>query len=285
MSLIYPNIVPENNLRLPDALTIKHGPAPLLSRFVLEGDKLARRMGIRLRLRHDFGELLYVNRKQVERGNWYPLMPMFNPEYCDLSPENSYWISGENEYGEIVATHAGHVHYWPNTTLEQEASRMLYMGKAAGQRVVVTAPDAKHITGVVVYGGAAWVRPDFRGKHLSQLLPRLGRAYALARWPIDWGITITAPILVEKGVTTGYGYKHLSRSIIFPDAPTGAVENVLASVSAAEAYDDFEDMLSWGLLRPRSATSSTGLPPDTLLDNIDTKISREGVLHGSNSLS
>ena len=41
MSLIYPNIVPENNLRLPDALTIKHGPAPLLSRFVLEGDKAA----------------------------------------------------------------------------------------------------------------------------------------------------------------------------------------------------------------------------------------------------
>ena len=28
MSLIYPNIVPDNNLRLPDALTIKHGPRP-----------------------------------------------------------------------------------------------------------------------------------------------------------------------------------------------------------------------------------------------------------------
>jgi hypothetical protein len=34
MTLIYPNIVPENNLRLPDALTVKHGPARLLSRFV-----------------------------------------------------------------------------------------------------------------------------------------------------------------------------------------------------------------------------------------------------------
>ena len=30
MTLIYPNIVPENNLRLPDALTVKHGPARLL---------------------------------------------------------------------------------------------------------------------------------------------------------------------------------------------------------------------------------------------------------------
>ncbi len=68
----------------------------------------------------------------------------------------------------------------------------------------------------------------------------------LARWPIDWGISIVAPILVEKGVAAGYGYKHASRSIIFPDAPTGAVENVLLSVSAAEAYDDFTAMLFEG---------------------------------------
>lgn len=285
MSLIYPNIVPENNLRLPDALTIKHGPAPLLSKFVLEGDKLARQLGIRLRLRHDFGDLLYVNKQQVASGNWYPLMPMFDPEYSTLTPENSYWISGEDEYGEIVATHAGHVFYWPHTTLEQEALKMLYCGRADGQRCVVTAPDAKRITGIVVYGGAAWVRPDFRGKQLSQLLPRLGRAYALARWPLDWGITITAPVLVDKGVTTGYGYKHLSRSIIFPGAPTGAVENVLASVSAEEAYEDFENLLLTGFFRPLSTGRSAIFSSATLLDNIDTKTSREGVLHGSSSLS
>ncbi|HJY51985.1 MAG TPA: hypothetical protein VJ349_25575, partial [Stellaceae bacterium] len=97
MTLIYPNIVPENDLRLPDALTVKHGPARLLSRFVLEGDKAARGMGLRLRLRHDFGELLYLNEREVAHGNWFKLVNMYNPAYCDLSPENSYWISGENE--------------------------------------------------------------------------------------------------------------------------------------------------------------------------------------------
>ena len=74
MTLIYPNIVPENNLRLPDALTIKHGPAPLLSRFVLEGDRAARSMGIRLRLRHDFPELLYFNKERIAHGDWYRLV-------------------------------------------------------------------------------------------------------------------------------------------------------------------------------------------------------------------
>ena len=117
MTLIYPNIVPENNLRLPDALTVKHGPAHLLSRFVLEGDKAAREKGVRLRLRHDFGELVYVNKQQIARGSWYRLLDPFNPEYSDLTPENSYWISGENENGEIVLTQAGRIYYWPDSTL------------------------------------------------------------------------------------------------------------------------------------------------------------------------
>ena len=77
MTLIYPNIVPENDLRLPDALTVKHGPARLLSRFVLEGDKAARGMGLRLRLRHDFGELLYLNEREVAHGNWFKLVNMY----------------------------------------------------------------------------------------------------------------------------------------------------------------------------------------------------------------
>src|SRR5271157_4204417 len=115
MTLIYPNIVPENNLRLPDALTIKHGPARLLSTFVIEGDKAARNMGIHLRLRHDFDELLYLNRQEVARGSWFRLVNMFNPECSDLTPENSYWISGEDEHGDIILTQAGRIYYWPDT--------------------------------------------------------------------------------------------------------------------------------------------------------------------------
>jgi GNAT superfamily N-acetyltransferase len=283
MSLIYPSIVPQNNLRLPDALTVKHGPPQLLSRFVLEGDQAAREQGIFLRLRHDFDELLYFNRQKVRNGTWYPLMRMFNSQHYDLMPENSYWISGETEDGEIVATHAGRVHYWPETTLVEEVDELLH-GRRDKQSCIVTAPDARLITGVVVYGGSAWVRPDFRGKRLSQLLPRLGRAYALARWPIDWGISIVAPALVEKGVAAGYGYKRESRSIIFPGAPSGAIENVLVSVSATGAYEDFASILRNGF--PRSDTFRLGTaPPSERFDNIETKISSDDVFHGSSSRS
>ena len=68
MPLDLPNIVPQNNLRLPDALTIRHGPARQLSRFVLAADKAARRKGVFLRIRHDFDELLYANRQYTARG-------------------------------------------------------------------------------------------------------------------------------------------------------------------------------------------------------------------------
>src|SRR4029078_6783683 len=93
VNTVPPSILPANNLRLPDALTIKHGPAPLLARFVLQGDKAVRQMGIRLRLRHDFHDLVYVNRQQVSQGNWFRMVNMFNPDYSDLSPDNSFWLS------------------------------------------------------------------------------------------------------------------------------------------------------------------------------------------------
>src|SRR6266851_9201366 len=146
MTLTYPNIVPENNLRLPDALTIKHGPASLLANFVLEGDKAARQVGIRLRLRYDFQELVYVNKERTSRGDWFRLVDMFNPQCCDLTAENSYWISGEDERGEIVLTQAGRIYEWPDTNLEEEALSMFYAGPDEGEGCVVTAKDAKLIT-------------------------------------------------------------------------------------------------------------------------------------------
>lgn len=275
----YPNIVPENDLRLPDALTIKHGPARLLANFVLEGDKAARRVGVRLRLRHDFGELLYVNKQEAARGHWYRLMHMFNVEFTDLSPENSYWISGENEYGEIVATQAGRVYYWPETTLAQEARLMLYGGREEGQRCEVTAQDAYSIGGVVFFGGSIWVRPDYRRRHLSHLLPRLGRAYAMARWPIDWGISMVKPDLVEMGIAAGYGYKHESRSIRYPNSQWGDLDLVLVSLSPAEAYDDFAQFLTTEL----GGTGESS--PSNFLDHELTKTSPEGVFHGRSNLS
>jgi hypothetical protein len=284
MTRIYPNIVPQNNLRLPDALTLKHGPAPLLARFVLEGDKATRRMGLHLRLRHDFAELRYVNRQQVAMRTWFPLVKMYDPEYSDLIPENSYWISGEDEHGEIVLTQAGRVYYWPGKTLEDEARSMFYAGHDEGRSCRVTAIAAKFITGVVCCAGAHWIRPDFRGHRLSHLLARLGRAYAVSRWPVDWGIALVAPVLVENGVSAGYGYKHASHSIFYPGSLWGNLEVVLAYLSAAEAYDDIAEFMATELSDSHREGLTT-ISSRRLRDESVTRTSSEGVFHGSSNLS
>jgi len=280
MSRIYPNIVPENNLRLPDALTVKYGPPGLLSRFVLEGDKAARRMGLRLRLRYDFDTLLELNRQEIARGSWFRLVNMFNPEISDVSPENAFWVSGEDDSGEIVVTWAGRVYYWPDSTLAEQACAMFY-GHADGQPCRVTAAAAKQISGVVLSAGGVWVRPEFRGRQLTRLFPRIGRAYACARWPVDWTISYVNPILVAKGVAAGYGQKNFGHSIFYPGSPWGDLEVVVAYTAAAKIYQDLEEFM----IKERSPSSGAAAPLlCTSFDKV-TNTSSVGVFHGSSSLS
>ena len=230
---------PPNNLRLPDALTIKHGPAPLLAKFVLEGDKRVREAGIRIRLRHDFEELVYINKHETKTGTWFPMVNMFNPAYSDLTPEDSYWLSGERDNGDIVMTWAARVYHWPDTSFKEEASQLFCTRNGERQPCIVTAPDASDITGVVFWGGSFWIHPDFRHLGLSPLIGRLGRCFAVSRWPVDWIMCVITPPLVKNGVASGYGYRHLSPGVFFPNSPMGDLNVFLAYLSADEAYEDF----------------------------------------------
>jgi hypothetical protein len=274
-----PNIVPENNLRLPDAIAIEHGPTRLLARFMLEGDKAARGMGLSLRLRTDFEELLFLNRIEVARGNWYTLPFSFDPERTDINPANGFWISGEDDSGEIVATWAARIYNWPETDLAQEA-RVAFYGVDDGQPCVVTADGASEITGVSVFGGCTWVRPNIRGKRIYRLLPRIAKAYAFGRWPLDWSFCFVTRALVDGGIAAGYGQKNISYSICYPKSPWGDVEFAVAYTSAADSYAEFAAFMTNEL----SAESASRPLPTTAVHDV-TKISSDGVFHGSSNLS
>lgn len=280
-TLSYPNIVPANNLRLPDALTIKHGPAPLLSRFILEGDKAAREVGVTLRVRHDFDELLYVNRQYSRSKSWYPISDGFNPELVNLTPENAFWTSGENEAGEIVTTRITRIYDWRDTNLEEQA-RAFFYGEDRGQPCVVTAEAAKSISGMVAGGAAFWVRPDYRGKHLSHWIPRIGKALACARWPIAWLFCYIQIEQANKGLADNYGQKHLDHGIFYPGSPYGDIEFVLAYTAAEEFYSDIAEVLA----SRASVASANGMSsvPNFRVHAV-TKISSEGVFQGSMSRS
>jgi hypothetical protein len=281
MALDIPNIVPENNLRLPDALTIQHGPAPSLGRFVLAVDKAARRKGVSLRVRYDFDELVYLNRQYTARGMWYPLVNGFDPECTELSPADSFWISGEDEHGEIVVTVASRIFDWHGTNLAEQA-RTVWFGRDAGQDYIVTAEAAWHITGVVNWGGSLWVRPDFRGRHLAYLMPRVVKAYSCSRWPIESLFCFVGTDNVKRGIAASYGHQNLSYSILFPGVPQG--EQAVAYTTIDEFREELADFMSARSELEASDFDESSIA-STPLEHIVTKTSADGVLHGNISLS
>jgi hypothetical protein len=280
---VSPDVIPENNLRLPDAITIVHGPRRLLARFILAGDQAARRMGLHLRVRHDFDALLWLNRSEAARGNWYPITDMFNATRARLDAHNGFWVSGENEDGEIVATFAGRFYDWRETSLAEQAGAMFY-GEDRGQPCDVTAEAARQISGSVVATGVAWVRPDHRRRHLSRLVPRIGKAFACGRWPVEWIFGYVTSQHAQMGMPASYGHRHVSRSVSYPGTPW--LDLAIAYSSAEEVYEDIASFLDTELSAPSSRTAAEfDGGASTPREHRVTKISSEGVFHGSSNLS
>jgi hypothetical protein len=281
-----PSIVPVNNLRLPDALTVKYGPAPLLSRFVLEGDQAVRDIGMRLRVRHDFADLVQINRQLVAEKLWYPLINMFDPEYTELSPEDSFWLSGEDDRGNIIMTWAARVFYWPDTTLADHVGVMLCDKTGLPRPAKMTgevAQGLQEISGVVFWGGSLWIHPDFRHRRLSPLIGRIGRAFAVSRWPLDWVMCLVERKTVKAGLAAGYGYRHMIGGIYFPGSQFKD-EVVAVYLSVDEAYADFSRFLAEKLSKSANGEPEALSSGNRLLQTVSS-ISPDDVLHGSTSRS
>jgi hypothetical protein len=240
-------LIPQDALRLLDALTVKYGPADLIARFMLQADKFARDRGVYLKLRTNWDALVDINRAEIAKGNWYPLAAPFDPERTDLAPDNSFWIQGENSAGETVLCCGVRVYDWRHTTLADEVRLMFYGGRDYGQECEVTTPKAAEISGFVSYGGSLWVRPDYRRLSLSTLAPRVVFAHALATWPVSWTIGMVKEDQVAKGISAGYGMHDVSWSVKFPNSPLGDLDLALLRASREETYTDLSEFIAKSL--------------------------------------
>jgi hypothetical protein len=277
--------IARDHLRLPDALTVRHGSGPLIAKFVLEGDRAARAAGIHLYLRNDFDAFVQFNERETAAGRWYPLTAQFNPKYADIGPGNGFWIAGENDAGETVAASAGRVFDWRSTNLAEQKIAVFY-GRDEGQPCTMTAEAAQialQIRGFVLSAGATWVRPDYRGRELSQLMPRMARAYSLSRWPLDWTIGFVPRALADNGIASGYGAKHLAYSFFYPLLRWS--ELVLTYTSGSEAYDDFGGFLDAELSEEAGGKFATARSLSSKRLHPVTSVSPDAVRHGSMSRS
>jgi hypothetical protein len=234
--------------RLPDQITVDRGPAVLLGQFFLAADLAARERGVYLRLRHDLEGLVALNER--ERARWYRISPLFDPAFSAVTPDNAFWIEGCNAAGETVAAQAGRVFDWQDTTLKEEIEslRIFYADPASmavpGEHCVVTAPSAARIGGPVVYSGSGWYRPDFRGRALSAILPRISRAYALTRWGTETTVSFVEYPLIEKGVVARYGYRRVEHALDWRQSLKGDIKMAIVWMPQAELESDVEAFLS-----------------------------------------
>jgi hypothetical protein len=234
--------------RLPATLEISHGPPGVLGRFFLWADSAARNRGVSLHFT-TFDELAAVNKANSD--TWRPLFPIFDPVLGGASAQSGFAIIGRNASGEVVAAQGARIYDWSGTTLYDEAVslRMLYQdadaARARGDKCEITAPSSKTISGRVAFSGAGWYRPDYRGKELGTLLPRISRAYAFTRCGTDYTISIMAAGVVAGGFAVRCGYTKIEHDAVDALAtPMGVLRGALVWMDTAELLSDIEGQLA-----------------------------------------
>jgi hypothetical protein len=193
-------------------IVIECGPIDVLGRYFMHADLETRRRGVALEFCTP-ADLVAAN--EANPKSWRKLVPMFNPRYGVINGENSFSIIGRDSAGEVVTANSIIKYDWPNTDFVEEASslRLFYADpehmKQDGERCIVTSERARCITGQAAFSGAAWVRPDYRGRGLSEYLPRFIKAYAAARWDLDCIFGMMAEDVEKCGHAPRFGYDNI----------------------------------------------------------------------------
>lgn len=231
-------------VRLPEAVTVRHGPVNLLSQFFLAADQYVRDRGVRLYVSRDMDEFARISREQTLKGDRYPVLGAFRPDVSKVGAENAYWIGGMNADGETVVTQVARLYRWGESCLADHAEVLLYGDTAEPGPCIVECPTATHVRGNVAYGGALWIRPDFRRLGIGTLISQISRAYAMATWGVDWFVCLIQRHQIELGMAEAYGYADYQFSIRYPGSPWGDVDAALARQAALELLARAEIFIS-----------------------------------------
>jgi hypothetical protein len=96
----------------------------------------------------------------------------------------------------------------------------------------------------VAYSGSGWYRQDYRGIQLSAILPRISRAYALARWNTETTVSFINVGLVQKGIAARYGYTKLEGEVRLQNIFAPDFSGVVAWMPRSELIIDLERFLT-----------------------------------------
>ena len=222
-------------------LTTDYGPTDLLGRFFQCADTAARARGVTLSFA-SLAELITVN--EQNRDSWPPLFPTYDIRHNTIAPEEAFCILGRDRHGKVVAAHAGRLFNLTCRSFHDLAQSLQPMyehpdaSKRPGETCEVTARAARSIKGRVVFSGAAWYHPDYRGKQLSTIVPILSRAYALTHWNVDYLVAMMSEGVVSGGMTLRTGYTNIDWDIRVTNSPMGDVRFAFMWMQPPQLLED-----------------------------------------------
>jgi len=200
------------------------GTEDVMKTFLFQAVRSVLDLGVQLYLHTDFNRLFEVNRQN--RDHWFPIMPMFDPNCSALDGVHSgFWIEGRSRNGRTVVAQCARHYYLPESSVADELTSMRFFYSdplvfaAPKEKCACTAPSAQMLANHVCYSGGTWFHPDYRGRDLASLLPRISRTLALLLWQTDYTLSLVEPVLIEKGIVGRYGYRNMEAGVDWTGSP------------------------------------------------------------------
>jgi hypothetical protein len=222
-------------------LAMRYGPLELLGNFFRCADTAARMRGVTLSFA-PMAELVVVN--EQNRDSWLPLFPTYDIRHNTIAPDEAFCILGRDRDGKVVAAHSGRLFELGCSSFHDlvQSMRLMYedpeRSTRRGETCEVTAEATRSIRGRVVFSGAAWYHPDYRGKQLSTIVPILSRAYAFTRWKPDYLVAMMSDEVVRGGMTRRTGYTNIDWAIRVSNSPLGNVRFAFMWMEPPQLLED-----------------------------------------------
>ncbi|MDE5447327.1 hypothetical protein GWG65_39740 [Bradyrhizobium sp. CSA207] len=174
-----------------------------VSRVIQLHDDAAAQNGIKLLLGFDFHEYISITRVTPTKA---PTFPNFRPDRSPIKSGQGYWIIGVDKDDEIALSDAARLYDLSCTNFAEHLQSLnaFYAQPALHahpqDRCTCIAPSARNMTGKVAYNGDLWVRGDFRGTGLAQIITQIAHRVSFAMWAPDFLCALVARWRVVNGI-------------------------------------------------------------------------------------
>ncbi|MCP3368622.1 hypothetical protein [Bradyrhizobium cajani] len=182
-----------------------------VSRFIRIYDDLAAQKGIKLSVGFDFDKYVAITSALPTKK---PTYPNFRPDRSPIEPGQGYWMIGLDKHNDVALVEAARLYDLQDSNFASnlESLRAFYADPAMHahpqDRCRCTAPTAREITGKVAYHGDFWLRKDFRGQGMPEIMAAVLRGISFAMWSPDFVVGLAERWLLSKGVLAQYGHAH-----------------------------------------------------------------------------